>query len=270
MLDAIAADPVLSLVATNTSKVSLWRLTTRIAAFCAWTVEVLHDTFKGEVNDTIALLKPHTLRWYATIAKAFQYGYSLPPDTDTYDNSALTPDQIAASQIIKYVAVTEGLDKILRIKVAKQTTDLTPLTTPEKTAFSDYMSRVKDAGVALQIDSNNPDSLKLHLKIFYDPLVLNSNGGRIDGADAEPVQNAIDTFLKNLPFNGTFVLTYLLEALQQVSGVVIPSIVSAETKYGAFPFTTVDVKYVPDAGYLRFANVSTDLIIEFIPQSVLS
>ena len=268
MVDAIAADPVLAPVSTSTSKTALWLLWTRIVAACAWTVEVLYDTFIGEVNETIATLKPHTLRWYASIAKKFQYGYSLPADDDVYDNSALTEDEIAASLIITYAAVTEGNDKVLRVKVAKQTTDLTPLSDPEKTSFTEYMERVKDAGVKLQIDSLPADSLKIGLKIYYDPLKLNASGARIDGSSTTPVQDAIETFLKNLPFNGTFVLTYLLQAIQEVQGVVIASIVTAETKYAGFPFVSVDVKYVPDAGYLRFANPG-DLTITFIPQSVL-
>lgn len=268
MLEAIAIDPVLSTVATSTSKVSVFRLFTRIVATCAWTVEVLFDVLKEEVNNILATLKPHTTRWYAAKAKDFQYGYSLPVDTDKYDNTGLTQEQIDDSKIIIYSAVTEGEDQKLRIKVATETTDLEPLTAPQLEAFAEYMSRIKDAGVKLLIESNQPDKLKLSLKIFYDPLILNSDGGRIDGSNSEPVQSACKNYLKNLPFNGIFVLAYLTDALQQVDGVVIPHIVSCETAYGAFPFVSVDVKYLPDAGYLRF-ETDDDLTIEFIPQTEL-
>lgn len=267
MIDGIQADPVLSLVCTSTSKVALWRLWTRIVATCAWAIEVLHDTFKAEVNEVVAALKPHTERWYASKAKAFQYGYSLPLDSDVYDNSALTEAQIDDSLIVRYAAVTP-VDKKLRVKVAKETGDLAPLTAPELAAFAEYMARIKDAGVKLIIDSLPADKLKLGLKIYYDPLILDATGQRIDGSDNEPVQNAIDAFLKNLPFNGTFVIAYLVDALQKVDGVVIPHVASCETKYGALPFTSVNVKVVPDSGYLRF-EVGGDLTIEFIPQGQL-
>lgn len=268
MIDAIAADPVLSPVATSTSKVAIFRLFTRIVASCAWTVEILFDTLKTEVNDLLAALKPHTLRWYAKKAAAFQYGCELAVDSDVYDNTLLTEEQVDATLIVKYVAVTEG-NKLLRVKVATEDTDLEPLTEPQLEAFAEYMARIKDAGVRLQIESNAADSLKLSLKIFYDPLILNSDGQRIDGADSEPVQNAVKAYLKNLPFNGTFVLAYLTDALQKVDGVVIPHIVEAYTKYGALPFTSIDVKYEPDAGYLRIADEEEDLTIEFVPQSQL-
>jgi len=268
MLTAIAADATLSPVATSTSKVAIFRLFTRIVAVAIWTVEVLFDTLKAELNELLAALKPHSLRWYANKAKDFQYGYSLPIDTDKYDNSLLTEEEIEDSKIVKYSAVTEGDDGKLRIKVAKEAADLEPLAVGELAAFSEYMARIKDAGVRLLISSNTPDKLKLTLKIFYDPLILNSNGQRIDGSDLEPVQNAVRTYLKNLPFNGVFVLAYLVDALQTVEGVVIPHIVTCSTSYAAFPFTTVNVQYLPDAGYLRF-EVPEDLVIEFEAQSQL-
>jgi hypothetical protein len=263
----IQGDPVLAPVATSTSKTALWRLWTRIVATCAWTVEVLFDTLKAELNELLDLLKPHSPRWYATKAKAFQYGYSLPLESDKYDNSALTETQISDSQIVQYVAVVEQT-KNLRLKVAKLGTDLEPLTVGELTAFSEYMARVKDAGVKLVIDSLPADKLKLTVDIYYDPLILNNIGQRIDGSDLEPVKNAITKYLQNLPFNGVFVLAYLVDKLQKVQGVTIPTIIAAQYSYGLFPFTSISVKYQPDSGYLRF-DVPGDLVLNYIPQSPL-
>lgn len=268
MLDEIAGDATLSTVATSTSKVAIYRLFTRIVATCAWTLEVLYDTLKVELNDLLAALKPHSLRWYANKAKDFQYGFTLPIDTDKYDNTGVSEDDIEAAQIVRYSAVTEGEDGKLRIKVAKEGADLEPLSAPELASFTEYIARIKDAGVRVLITSNTPDKLKLTLQIYYDPLILNSSGQRIDGADLEPVQNAVKNYLKNLPFNGVFVLAYLVDALQQVEGVVIPHVVTCATSYAAVPFTTVNVQYLPDAGYLRFENPA-DLVIEFIPQTQL-
>lgn len=269
MLDEIAGDATLSTVATSTSKVAIYRLFTRIVATCAWTVEVLFDTVKQEVNELIAQLKPHSLRWYANKAKDFQYGYTLPIDADRYDNTLLSDDVIDAAKIVKYSAVTEGEDGKLRIKVAKEVVDLAPLSAGELSAFSEYMGRIKDAGVRLIIESNTPDKLKLSLKIYYDPLIINATGQRIDGSDLTPVQTAVQNFLKNQPFNGVFVLAYLVDALQKVEGVVIPHIVSCLTSYALFGFTSVNVQYLPDAGYLRFEDVNTDLTLEFVPQTQL-
>jgi hypothetical protein len=269
IITSMQSDSVLSAHLTSTSKVALFRLVARIAATASWTVEVLFDTLKIEINEIIAKLKPHTLRWYATKALAFQYGYNLPLDSDVYDNSLLTEEEIDESKIIKYVAVTEGNDKRLRIKVVTETDGaLAPIEAGPLAAFAEYMALIKDAGVKLQIDSLDADKLKLSVKIFYNPLILNADGERLDGSDSQPIQKAIDTFLKNQPFNGVFVLAFLVDALQKVDGVVIPHIVDCQTAYGALPFTSVNVQYLPDAGYLRFEDPS-DLTLEFVPQTQL-
>jgi hypothetical protein len=154
------------------------------------------------------------------------------------------------------------------MKVAKLGTDLEPLAAGELTAFRAYMARVKDAGVSLQIDSLVADKLKLELDVYYNPLILNSIGQRIDGSDLEPVKNAITKYLQNLPFNGVFVLTYLVDELQKVDGVTIPKVKVAQAKYGLFPFTSINELYQPDSGYLRF-EVPGDLVLNYIPQSPL-
>jgi len=267
ILAAIAADATLASVATSTSKVAIFRLFTRIVASAQWTIEVLFDTFKIEIADTLDLLKPHSLKWYASTARAFQFGFSLLPDSDKFDNTAATEAQIEASKIVRYVAVVEQV-KTLRVKVATLGSDLQPLTAPQLTAFVEYMARVKDAGVKLIIDSLPADKLQLTVDIFYDPLILNNVGQRLDGSELTPVQSAITKYLQNLPFNGVFVLAYLIDELQQVDGVVIPNITAALASYALFPFTSIAVKYQPDSGYLRF-NAPADLVLNFVAQSPL-
>jgi hypothetical protein len=251
---------------TSDSATSIWRLWIDITSEIVLSVQKLYDALKAEINAIIDLLKPHTLKWYAKKAKAFMYGYNLQADKDTYDTTGLTEAQILAAKIIANAAVVEQV-RGLRIKVTKSLNDdLVPLDAPQLNAFKEYMSRVKDAGVKLLITSGVADSLKLSLKIFYNPLVLNSMGARLDLTDNTPVQSAVKRYLKNLPFNGVLVTEFLTDELQKVEGVVIPHIMNAQAKYGALAFTAFDVQYNPDAGYLRIYD-DADLVIEFIPQS---
>ena len=256
-------------VLSSDSQVALWRLMIYIVAVCIWTLEKLFDIFKTEVDDTIGTLKPHSARWYANKAKGFMYGYNLIAESDVYDLTGLTETQIRLARIVNFAAVVEQ-PRGIRIKVAKLGAggDLEALTAPELLAFVEYMERVKDAGVKLLITSGVADSLRLILKIYFNPLVLNALGARLDGITATPVQDAIDRYLKNLPFNGVFVTEYLTDQLQQVDGVVIPHIMDANARYGVLPYTSFAVKYTPDSGYLRRYN-PIDLTIEFIAQSVI-
>jgi hypothetical protein len=251
---------------TSASRTAIWRMWLYIVAVAMYTHEMLWDAHKAEVLDIISRMKPHTLKWYAEKARAYQHGYNLMPDSDQYDNSSLTEEQIADSQVVDYAAVV-NVNNGLRIKVATDNgTDLEPLTNDQMDGFVEYMSRIKDAGVKLTITTGVADNLKLSLELYYNPLVLNDQGQRLDGTAATPVQDAIKRYLKELPFNGLFVLAYLVDKLQQVDGVVVPHMVSASARYGILPYVGFSVEYQPDSGYLRFAN-EADLVINWIPKS---
>ncbi len=264
---AAANQPVLDMM-DNTSRVAIWKVLYYTIAFGILLLEVLFDLFRLETDDRILRLKPHSARWYSEKAKAFQYGYPLVPQADYYDNSALTEDQIEDSKIIDHAAVVEQVRGI-RIKVAQDNgTDLEALSAGELEAFEEYMEQVKDAGIKLLITSTAADELKAKLRIFYNPLVLNAQGQRIDGTDPEPVQKALKTYLKRLPFNGLFVPQLAVNQLEVVDGVIIAKDDLWQARYGLLPFSQIDVEYTPDSGYLRF-TAPADLEIEFIPHAVI-
>jgi hypothetical protein len=241
------------------SAVSLENIIFYCVAFCAWVVESLFDTHKQEVLRIIDTLKPHSAAWYVTIAKAFQYSFDLLPDSDKFDNGTHTTDEIETSKIVKYAAVIEFPQK-LQMKVAKLSgNDLTGLATDELAAFTTYIQQVKDAGVRLEILTAPADLLKLGLRIYYDALLLKSDGTRIDGEDGNVVETAIKQYLSSIEFDGTVVLAKLVDALQAVEGVKIPHIDLAQFKYGDLPYQNIDVKYQPMAGYMRLDENQTEI-----------
>ncbi|OQP45900.1 hypothetical protein A4H97_32175 [Niastella yeongjuensis] len=253
------------------SKANLLRLITYIVAVCQWTIEQLQDAHKAEVNELIATKKPHSLRWYAEKAKAFQFGDNLVPENDYYDNTGIPEDEIENAKVVKFAAVVKQKRAngriYLRVKVARANgADLAPLDTDQLDALREYFNRIADAGLDIEVDSGVADLLQLKLRIYYNPLILGANGSRLDGTDNIPVPNAIRTYLQNLPFNGLFVLAQLVDALQAIEGVEIPHVLTCQTSYAQFPPTSVDVEYVPDSGYLRIDEDSLKNI-EYIAHS---
>src|SRR5437868_6766764 len=105
ILAAVAADAVLSPKLTSTSKTAIYRLWAYIVAVAIWALENLYDLFRIETDEKIALLKPHSLRWYASKAVAFQYGFNLVAETDTYNNTGFSDTAIEASKVVDYAAV---------------------------------------------------------------------------------------------------------------------------------------------------------------------
>lgn len=260
ILTAKANEPALAEL-NSTSKVAVWRLWVYITAFVIHTLERIFDQHKKEVSEALSELKPHTARWYRNKALAFQYGFDLIEDSDKFDNAGSTEEQIANSKIVKYSAVTESeTESRLIVKIAtEQGGELQPITAGQKASFEAYMQEIKDAGVKITTINYLPDILKLHMKIYRDPLVLNENGMSILTGE-KPVEKAIKEYLKQLPFNGELVLAHLVDALQKVEGVRIPHINLAESKwidagvndYGSFQ--PIEVKTIPVSGYFKIEN----------------
>lgn len=234
------------------SRFSIESIILYIVAASIWTLEKLFDTHTAEVTDYIATMKPHSLRWYVEKAKAFMYGVPLIDGSDQYDTTNLTDEQIAEKKIVTFAACTEA-NATLYLKVAKA--GPAPLTTDEKTAFVAYLHEIKDAGVRIDVISENGDYLRLQMVIYYDPLLINATG-ESKATGNKVVEDAIKNYIENIPFNGEFRKNELEDAIQAVDGVVMVEFERAEHSETGEDDTFEEViPYCkPTSGYFKFAN----------------
>ena len=247
---------------TSTSSVSIWRLLLYICAVGIWTLEKLFDALVVEVKGLLANQKTLRLSWYANMAKNYQHGDSLVPDKDYYDNTGIDDATIAAKKVVQY-ASCQDVGTTLRLKVARSVSGaLAPLTSAQLLGLQAYFAKVKAAGVFIQFVNSTPDNIRMTLKIYYDPSVLDSSGARLDGTSSTPVQDAINDYLQNdIAFDGYFVTSKLIDKLQEVDGVKIPSMVICQAQFGLLPWFNINEFYNPDAGYLKLAP--SDLTLSF-------
>lgn len=251
----------------SNSKAAIWRLWVFIQAYAIWIHEGIFEIHKAEITELISLNKIHTARWYRGEALKFQLGFEL-PETGIYDNTNVEEADVLASQIIAQASVEEIAGR-LKIKAAKIENNgvLAPLDSTELAAFTQYMELVKDAGTRLQITSRPPDEFKITLDVYFDPLVLDGNGTRLDGSNNTPVQEAIENFLYNLEFNGEFLTDNFEVALRAVQGVQLVGLNSIEARFGTNPYEAITETYIADAGYMVLNFDET--IINYIPREVL-
>lgn len=216
------------------SLISLENILFDIIAFALWIFETILDIFRAEINVLIAQTKPFTREWYERTALDYQQGFSL-DEKGGFINGLATVEEIAASKIVAKTAFEKTVIQghgVLRCKVAKtEGSDLVSLTSEELSGFDAYINKKTAFGLRVISISRPHDNLVLSMKIWYDPLVLNSAGARRDGTDDKPVINAITVYLKSLEFNGELVLTQLVDALQKVEGVKIPKITLASSSW---------------------------------------
>jgi hypothetical protein len=243
---------------TSTKKTSIWQLWVYIMSFAIYTFELILDKHLKDVSTKLTEQKVHTARWYRSKALAFQFGFDLLADSDNFNNTDKTTEQIDASKIVKYAAVSESADNSrLIIKVAgEKNKELSKLNEEEVFCFREYMEEIRDAGVKLTVINYDADKLFLDLKINYDPLVLSKTGMHLINTNY-PVVDAIKEYMRELPFNGELVLAHLVDKLQTVEGVSIPTIMSASTSWidastnsYAEPIG-IDVKAIPISGYFK-------------------
>lgn len=266
ILNSIANNTVLSDL-NSTSNVAIYRLWAYIMAVAINLHELLFDTHKAEVNDIVKHQKSGRLSWYRTMALNFQYGFDLLTDSDQFDNEGFNDEQIEDSKIIKYAAVNEAeADSRVIIKIAGEEDDeLAPISAAQRAAFASYLDEVRYAGVQLTVINYLPDLLFLNLQIERDPLVLDENGMSILNGNY-PVNDAIEAYMKLLPFNGEFVVFDFLKYIEaNAEGVVTPTAINIESAF-IDPETdeygdpvSIPIKTIPFSGYFKvndFDNIS--------------
>lgn len=252
---------------TSSSKVAVWRLMFWVVAVAIWSHEQIFEIFKTEIITLGNSLITGTRNWYRLQAEAFQYGDAL-----TWNTTKLKfeyPTGSTGAKVVKHASVIEAVG-ILRIKVAKDdgSGGLTPLSSPEKTAFETYINQIKFAGTSVSVVNLNADLLKLQIDIYYNPLLITSIGESILSSGVFPVRNAINNHLIDLPFDGTFNLTKLTDAIQNVEGVIDVVVNNSEAKSGSNPYVATGQNYVANAGYLEIDPtfpLSSTSVINYIP-----
>ena len=269
-LATLANDADLIAMFNNTSAFASWRVLFYIMAYTVWSLENLWDIFQKLINDTIAQLTPHTTRWYRTKALLFQFGMNLLPDSDKFDNTGFTNQQIIDSKIIKYAAVNEATiqqRRSLLIKVAGVDAggNLQPITAPQLDAFTAYIEEIKDAGVYVVIYNRSADLLRTEIDVYYNPLLLDVNGNRLDGLAGKPIEDACKSYLLQLPFNGEFSNAAFIDSVQNAFGVSDRNVFLKSMLRGlpGGVFAAVPNSFIPEAGYVNFDLVN-GLVINYI------
>lgn len=240
------------------SVVSVENLLFYIVAVASWVVERLIDVHKSEVDAALDALTPHRAKWYRDKTLGFLKGKTLYGETDKYDTSDMTESEIEVARVVKYAAVSENASSsILTIKVAGISNGRrAALDAATEQQLGNYLHEVKDAGVRINLINESADRFKCSLSICYDGLLEATSV-------AEAVLAAVQEYVENLPFNGMYSNMALVDAVQQVEGVKIAEVrSSAIMANGSDSWTPIDVRVVPNSGYMSAASSDVTITME--------
>lgn len=237
------------------SRASIENLLFYIVACATWVLETLFDKHRQDVEERIEAIMPHRPKWYRDKALNFMKGKTLQPDTDIYDTSGMGEEDIDAAKVVKYAAATENEGaSILTVKIAGESGGKRcPLDDVTKGQFEAYLTEIKDAGVRISVVNQAPDRFDCEADIYYDPLA---------GADdvKASCEKTIADYIENLPFNGEYTNMELTNRLQQIEGVKIVELLSAQTfVQGESTPTKINARYTTASGYFTGGTIKVNM-----------
>lgn len=236
---------------TSTSKVAIWRLFIFLFSTAVWMHEQIFDKFKEEVDERVKDASTGNIRWYWKQAFLFQFGDSLSYIDNKYQYATIDETK----KIVERASVFE-VGSQLRMKVAKLDSvgAPVPLSSVELTAFNDYMNKIKFAGTNVAIISSLPDQIQIYYSITVNQQVLSLTGESLSAPGTYPVEDVINKYIKDLPFDGVLNFTKLTDKIQEVDGVIDPVYGKSGASYGSLPFQEIVKNYYqPNAGHLVVA-----------------
>lgn len=199
------------------SKVSIEAILTYIVAVAIWSLESLMNQHRKDIDEAITKNAVCSIPWYHTQALAFQLGYFVEFNPETYGFEYPEVDETA--RIIRFAAVrqleAEGVTK-LRIYVSKA--DKQPLLPAELESFRAYITAIGAAGTHFEIISQAPTSLAFTLQVVRNAMIIDMDGNRLSGG-GKPIEETISAYLDGIIYGGVFNRTKLVDAIQQADGV---------------------------------------------------
>ena len=216
-MDSVQATfPALTGVDT-TSDTGLFKQLRGLFALFVQMLESSWDKFRQNLETDLSKSKVGNISWYVRQAKLFQYGDAIAIVNGQV--GYLTVD--ASKNIISQATMSEDLSTgRLSLRIAKkENNQMVPLTENELWAAKEYMSRVKFAGVLLDVQSLAADQIKLVASVKVDRQIMALTGTLLANPAKTPVVDSINTYLSTLSEESVISNSALTDAIRKIPGV---------------------------------------------------
>lgn len=213
----------------NPSQTSIYQLFKYVVAQCINFFEQLIDVKKDEIDALLANSAPNTEAWLQNKIMQFQYSATNPQVLSiiNYVPSYATIDE--SLQIISRCAVKTDINKVVKCKVATGSTPTT-LNALQYSSLYGYIDNILNCGVSFDLINIPSDKLYIEAEIYYD--------GQYISSIQSNVESALNTYLSNLPFDGTVFINDVEDVLQSVTGVKNVKIIAIKARQDATAFAS--------------------------------
>lgn len=242
------------------SAVSLESILFGVIASAIYVLEMFFDTFRKEVDAKIATAVVASIPWYHKICLEYQQGDDLVYDENTQQFRYELIDE--SKQIIKFSSCRDFGNGVYVLVATEDANGMpTALSNSVLTSFRAYMNERKPAGVIVDVNSFNPDDIQIDMTVQYDPLIINPDGTSTADNTSYPVENAVNKYLAEIIYGGTFNRNKFIDAMQSTAGVVDIILGEVRTRPSSSSAYTASMKNnIPSVGgAFRSANLRTTI-----------
>lgn len=184
-----------------------------IVAGGAAITEQLWDAFTVDIEALVAIASPQTGPWLQDQMFKFQYDATTPQiiEFDPVNFAPYYTTVDATKRIITNCSVVPGTFGTTNVKTAKGGSAPVPLSSGERDAAQSYANTLTVPGVLINVISENADKLYCGLTVVYV--------GMYSAVIQATVIAAINSYFRNIPFDGNVTMNGLIESVLSVPGV---------------------------------------------------
>lgn len=217
---------------SNSSKMSVLDAFTWVASACIWAHENIMDVFKVDIASDLQNRINGTPAYYANALLKYQSGDDLViNDEGTICSYATTDETKRVITKVSYAEVTEENfnDKMLLLKIATgDPGSYSQIENDELLKIRAYLNKLLFAGQHALVVSRKGDVIVPKVTVYYD--------GAVEESEVfQNIENALDTFIANINFDGVVYSQKIVDAIQNAEHVTDVQIDSEATdKQGIF------------------------------------
>jgi hypothetical protein len=120
-------------------------------------------------------------------------------------------------RLIRFCSVSEQYP-YLRIKINTAEHGVIAQESDEMMALRSYLAKNKFAGTQINLTSESPETIGIQMRVWLDAALYSGDGTNLATGE-KPVEIAIDNYLANIVYDGTFFRSRVVDAVQMVEGV---------------------------------------------------
>ncbi len=251
----------------NTSKMSILDAFTWVTSTCIWAFENIIDVFKVDLAKELQYRINGTPSYFANALLKYQSGDILTMNDEgtMFSYANIDPSKRIITKVAYNEEVEEGFhDKSMRFKIATTLPDgsLAQIDNAEMIGIRSYLNQLLFAGQQAKVVSRIGDVLVPRIIVYYD-------GDIAPDELYKDIEDAIQTYLANIDFNGVFYVQKVIDAIQGVKHVKDVSALSNNNSLGIYvasydddnnliypngedsPLTRIERYYISSAGYFK-------------------